>query len=140
MSTQAPIEENRDQAFEGLGLPSGGGSDCALCGERATHRSPFVDQPTTDKWPLISWLRCLYNAPPRWTVVMRGKKKFCALHFSLARQLADNDVAERRYTQAQINGQEFLKVYAFNRSVVEETTKADAHLHYRIAQMSGAPQ
>lgn len=98
---------------------------CNLCASAATHGTPVIDQPWVDKLPVIRWLRKLYNAAPRFTVVVRGEPAFCELHFRLAEQLADNDVAERRYVQAQLNASEFFKVYKFNHQLVESAKEAE---------------
>jgi len=119
-------EENRDVPFETMLSPPWSSSSCLVCGDKATHRAPSVDRPWVDKLPIIRWLRKLYIAPPRWTVVTRGKRKLCALHFSLAEQMADNQVNERRYTQAQLNGREFMQVYTFNRQLEERIKDMEA--------------
>ena len=114
-------EQEPEQTFE----PVFRSHPCIICNDKATRRAPVIDRPWVDKLPVLRWLRKLYNAPPRHTVVTRGPKIFCLTHFALAEQMADNEVSERRYAQAVLNGREFSKVHLFNRGLVDSVRWAD---------------
>lgn len=118
-------EDESTDSSDTLPAPWHSVEPCLICEEKATKQSPTIDRPWIDKLPVIKWLRKLYNAPTRHTVVMRGPKTLCTMHFGLAEQMADNEVAERRHTQALLNGREALKVHEFNRGLIDALTSLE---------------
>jgi hypothetical protein len=125
VSEQIELTDERDRAFDEFAWPWEKRNQCSCCEAKATRKTPVIDQPSVDKLPIVYWLRNLYNAPPRFTVKERGQKTLCDLHFGLSEQLARNKVADLRHSQAKLNGREFLKVHAFNQTIIDETKNAE---------------
>lgn len=109
---------------------------CSMCDSRATRGLPVISQPWGDvHFPWRRWLRKLYNAPPRFTVhESEDEHLLCELHFRLAEQLADNEVAERRGTQARLNGSEFMRIHVFNLRILDESRRAEKFALGKVAE------
>lgn len=108
--------------------PLGSVNECVNCGAPATHRAPQVGEPWMDRIWGLHWLRTICNASTRHTLVTRGKKQVCKMHFKLAEYQAKDEVAGRLLEQSKMNTRHAELVHGFNRNLEGRLKAAEGRI------------